>query len=406
MRFRAPAASWFYAVADQVGIVPRAIWAKVAHPVTYADASPVGTGAFTVGRRTCTPGNITYQANPDYWQPGLPKVRTVHYPAFVTNYSANLALARGHAQWGSQFIPSIKQFYVDRHPRDNHYWFPPLASNSLFINLKNPILRSPAVRRTMAFAISRRAASRLGEYGYEPPGDQAGIVTPTFSSWLDRRQAAAFGHDYADNPVRAIRILRAAGFRRGRDGIFARGGHRLSFTVINNGGFSDWVATINALSGQLRRAGIRLTPRDLPGGSYLERLEAGDFELAYGSEPGGPSPYYELRQLLYSPGSAPIGQPATSDFERYASRATDRLITAYEKTTSPAGQHRLVNRLELVMLKDVPVIPVTESVDWYEYDSGAFSGWPTRRDPYAQPSAYDYPDWGQVLLHLAPRQPS
>ena len=54
------------------------------------------------------------------------------------------------------------------------------------------------------------------------------------------------------------------------------------------------------------------------------------------------------------------------------------------------------------MLTDVPVIPVTESVDWYQYDTGSFTGWVTKSDPYAQPAAYNYPDWGQMLLHLAP----
>jgi len=56
------------------------------------------------------------------------------------------------------------------------------------------------------------------------------------------------------------------------------------------------------------------------------------------------------------------------------------------------------------MLADVPVIPVTESVDWFQYDTGSFSGWPTQANPYAQPAAYNYPDWGQLMLHLVPKQ--
>jgi peptide/nickel transport system substrate-binding protein len=61
-----------------------------------------------------------------------------------------------------------------------------------------------------------------------------------------------------------------------------------------------------------------------------------------------------------------------------------------------------VDQLEKVMLADVPVIPVTEAVDWFQYDTSKFSGWPTPGDPYAQPAAYNYPDWGQVMLHLTP----
>ena len=61
-----------------------------------------------------------------------------------------------------------------------------------------------------------------------------------------------------------------------------------------------------------------------------------------------------------------------------------------------------MTKLEKVMLSDVPVIPVTEAVDWYQYNTGSFTGWPTPSNPYAQPAAYNYPDWGQVLLHLRP----
>ena len=55
------------------------------------------------------------------------------------------------------------------------------------------------------------------------------------------------------------------------------------------------------------------------------------------------------------------------------------------------------------MLTDLPVIPVTEQVDWFQYDTGSFSGWPSPSNPYAQPAAYNYPDWGIQMLHLAPK---
>ncbi len=52
------------------------------------------------------------------------------------------------------------------------------------------------------------------------------------------------------------------------------------------------------------------------------------------------------------------------------------------------------------MIKDVPIIPTTESVDWFQYNTKDIGGWPTEDDPYAQPSAFAVPDSEQVLLHL------
>ncbi len=405
MTFKTAAVPYFYYIADQVGIVDQAIWSKIANPVTYPDLNPVGTGAFTTGSKDCTPENIKYLANRHYWMPGEPKIGTVNYPAFLTNDTANTYLANGQAQWGSQFIPSIKSFYLSR-SLDNHYWFPPVANVSIFINLQSssaPVLQNVAVRQAMAYAINRPKASTIGEYGYEPASNQAGIVTPTFSSWLDTSQAAGYGNNYTYDPAKAISILTAAGFRKGSNGIFVSpSGQPLSFTLLNNGGFSDWVAAVATIQADLKAVGIAITPVNLAATTYETDLYTGKYELGYDAETGGPTPYFELRQWLYSGNSAPIGTPAGSNWERYSNPATDALLNDYLATTNAATQHAIVDQLQKVMLTDVPVIPITEEVDWYQYSTSSFTGWPTQGDPYAQPAIYNYPDWGQTLLHLAP----
>jgi peptide/nickel transport system substrate-binding protein len=49
-------------------------------------------------------------------------------------------------------------------------------------------------------------------------------------------QAAAFGNGYSYNPAKALSILKAAGYTKGSDGIMAKNGQKLSFSIINNGG--------------------------------------------------------------------------------------------------------------------------------------------------------------------------
>jgi peptide/nickel transport system substrate-binding protein len=405
MTFKTAAVPYFYYIADQVGIVDQKVWSKIANPVTYPDKNPIGTGAFTSGSSTCTPQNIKYLANTHYWQPGEPKVGVVNYPAFLTNDTANTYLANGSAQWGSQFIPSIQSFYMAKNPA-NHYWFPPVANVDMFINLKSSsasVLQNVAVRQAMAYAINRKNASTVGEDGYEPASNQSGIVTPTFTPWLDTAQSAAFGNNYAYNPSKAISILQKAGFKKNSSGIFVSPqGQKLSFTILNNGGFSDWVAAVQTIQQSLKAVGIQITPENLEQTTYQTDLYTGKYELAYGAETGGPSPYYEMRQWLDSANSAPIGTAAGSNFERYSNPATDALINQYGSTTSVSEQHSIVAQLEKVMLSDVPVIPVTEAVDWFQYNTAAFSGWPTPSNPYAQPAAYNYPDWGQVMKTLVP----
>ncbi len=395
--FKGSAVPYFYYIAAQTPIVPQHIWSTIKNPVTYKDTHPVGTGPFKMS--SCSPQVIKYAKNASYWQKGKPTIDTVYYPAFTSNDPANQQLASGKAQWGSQFIPNIKAYYVSK-SADNHYWFPPTVNVSIFINLKDPILSNVAVRKAMAYAIDRQKVSEIGEYGYEPASNQTGIVTPTFSSWLD----PALAKQYTYNPAKAISTLEAAGFKRSGGIFHTPDGKPLSFRIINIGGYSDWVASVQVIQNELKAVGIKITPENLSSTTYDADNYNGKYQLSYnGNESGGPAPYYELRQILYSKNSAPIGQAASSNWERYENPATDKLIEQYGATTDPAKQHEIVRKLEQVMVNEIPVIPVTEGVDWYQYNTRDLAGWVTQGNPYAQPAAYVSPDWGVVLLHLKPK---
>ena len=147
--------------------------------------------------------------------------------------------------------------------------------------------------------------------------------------------------------------------------------------------------------------GIAVTAQDENSTPYTADIQDGHFQLAYAGSGGpapspGPSPYYELRGLLFS------GNIGSTNYSHYKSAATDALFDQYP-ADDPAQQLQVMHKIEQVMVQQIPLIPVTEGVDWYQYDSGSFTGWVTQGDPYAQPAAYNYPDWGIMMLHLAPK---
>ena len=398
MNFKSAAVPAFYYIAGQTPIVPEHIWSKIANPVAFPNTNPVGTGPYKVN--PCTKANITYTANPHYWQPGLPKVTKVQYPAYTSNNTANDQLASGQAQWGSQYIPSINSFYTSK-SSNYHYWFPPTVNVSVVPNLKNPLLSNVKVRQAISYAIDRAKVSSIGESGYEPPANQAGIVTPTFTSWLDKTSLAKYGN-YAYNQAKAKQLLASAGYKMGSGGVMTNAqGQKLAFTIINIGDYSDWVASVQVIQQELKAVGIQLTPDNLTNTDFDADLYNGKYQLAYyDQQTFGPSPYYELRNWLDSAGTAPIGQQAATNYERYSNPATDQLFAQYAASTSATQQHSIMNQIQGVMLSDLPIIPVVQAVDWYQYDDSSLTGWPTPGNPYAQPSAYAYPDMEQVLLHL------
>ena len=389
----------FYQIAGQTAIVPQHIWSAFKDPAAQVVKDPVGTGPFTMS--ACTGQNITYKRNPNYWQKGLPYLDTVNYPAFLDNDPANAFLAAGQAQWGGQFIPNIDTYYVAKDPKNNHYWFPPIDNINVWFNTTLAPLNNKAVRQAIAYSIDRPSVSQKGEFGYEPPGNQTGVLSPTFDSWIDKAQADTYGYKF--DVAKAQGLLQQAGFTKGSSGIFQdSSGKKLSLSIINIAGYTDWVASVQVIQDNLKQVGIELKAQNLESNAYFDKLFTGNFELAYGSvnTSPGPSPYYELRNTLHSATTAAIGQTAAGDYGRYKNPALDALFDQYGGTTDPAKQHDLIKQVEKIMLEDVPVIPVTEGVAWYQYSTKDFAGWPTKDDPFAAPAPWNLPDWEVTLLHV------
>ncbi len=397
VNFKTSAVPYFYYLAGLTPIVPKHLWTKVANPVTYTDTAPIGSGGYVMNH--CTPQNIKYTANKNYWQKGMAQVQVVNYPAFLSNNTCNEYLAQGLGQWGSQFIPSIKTQYVNK-AKGNNYWFPAIANVSIFPNLTVPGLDDPKVRLAMSYALNRSAISTIGEYGYEAPSNQTGIVTPTYSKWLSASVSSSLGKSY--DVAKTASIMTADGYAK-VNGVWTKDGKQLAFSLMTNGGYSDWVASAQVMTQQLNAAGFKITLNLPASTTFYNDIYTGNYQLAYNSETGGPSPYYEFRQALYSKNSAAIGTDASSNWERYNNPAVDSLLNNYAATTSTATQHTIINQLESIMATTAPIIPVLQSAEWFEFNATHFGNFPSPSNPYAQPALYAEPDWGYVVDQLKPK---
>jgi peptide/nickel transport system substrate-binding protein len=387
MDFSAAASVYFYDVASMTPIVPEHIWQTVGNPANYTDTKPVGTGPFTV--KTCGADNIQYSANTSYWMPNEPHVQTVNYPAYLSNDPANNDLATGKDNWGGQYIPSVNSFYLAK-SSNYHVWSPPVSNVSLIPNMAQGPTANLDVREAIAYALDRTEIAAIGEQGEEQAANQTGVITPTFNAYLNSSALAASGYS-TQNTAKATQLLQEAGYSTS---------HPLSLTVKNTTGYSDWDADLQVVKQELAAIGINLTTVDEANNTYTADLQNGNFELAFYGPPGGPTPYYELHEMLDSANYAKVGSAAQGDYGRYKSPAVDELFGQYAAATSQAGQEQAMEQIETYMINDVPLIPVVEAVDWYQYSTADLQGWPSASDPYAQPAPWNWPDVEQVLLHL------
>ncbi|MCY0900967.1 MAG: ABC transporter substrate-binding protein, partial [Firmicutes bacterium] len=115
-------------------IIPKQQFASLGDPTKALIKNPIGTGPYIL--QSFNTQDVTYYANPQYWG-GEPAVRTVEYPAFSGNDSADLALAKSQVDWAGIFIPSIQSVYASKSPY-HKYWFPAGDVTMLYTNMAVP----------------------------------------------------------------------------------------------------------------------------------------------------------------------------------------------------------------------------------------------------------------------------
>ncbi len=392
-----PNSDALFAVGDQTWIVSKHIWSTVGDPTNYADTNPVGTGPYMV--ESFTPQLIKMIKNPHYWQPGLPKVQELRFPAYKDNSTAELAMDQGNVDWNSIFAPNLQNTFVKRDPTHNHYWFPPSDVLYLLVNLKKSPFDQLAVRQAISLAIDRQQWSTIAESGYETPASPTGLL-PLDQQYLD---PAYQNLKFTVDTNKAMQLLEGAGYHQGSDGIFVdSAGHKLSFSFEIPSGYTDWVAGAPVIASDLKAIGIEINVDTVSTDVFTTDVQNGNFDITMQGTISGPSPYNIYSSLLLSTNSAPIGQQANGDYERWSDPATDQLLNQFITSSDPTVQQQAMSGLEKILVDQVPAIPLTNEPYWYEYNSTNFTGWPDQNDEYALPSPYQYPDDEIVLLHLQP----
>ena len=384
----------------QVFILPKHAWSSVnGDPSQYADPHPVGTGPYVV--KSFTPQLIDLAKNPKFRLAGKPEVDEVKIPAYASNDSAQLALQKGQIDWTNLYIPELDKTYVALDKQHNHYWFPSSDDVMLYLNLTKAPFNDLQVRKAISLALNRQNISTLGESGYEPPANPTGLVGETIKSYIDPQYAHL---QFTQNATQAGQTLESDGWVKGSDGFYAKNGKQLAFALNVVSGYTDYVADCQVMVKDLQAAGIKATVNAMSNDAFTNALQNGNYDTSILWTNPGPTPYYIYDGLLRSTNSAPIGQSAPSNYERWMNPATDALLDQYAGSTDPTVQKQAIAGLEKIMVEQLPSIPLTAEPYWYQYSTAKFVGWPDAQHPYAAPGAAVYPDIEYVLLNLQPAQ--
>ncbi len=255
---KTPDSQFIAATLNRQFVVPQHIWSKVAKPATFLNSDPVGSGPFDTITRFTTQDYVLGK-NPNYWQPGLPKVPCLEYVQAASNDAALALIQSGQVDWTHNFVPNVEKAYESKDPQHYHAFY---ATTAYPISLTFDDTAYPfnlvAFRKALSLAIDRNSVSKLGEYGYAPPTDAIGL-SGLFPKWIVSGAVKAQAKAAAKyDPAAAKAMLTAAGFTYNGNQLVDPKGNPVSLDIHVISGWSDWVASNQIITKNLSDIGISL----------------------------------------------------------------------------------------------------------------------------------------------------
>ena len=394
-------ASAQYAALQQVAgvpIIPKSIWSTVGDPSKYADATPIGTGPYTL--KSFSSQGFTLQKNPNYWQPGKPVVQNVYFPAYTSNTSSLNALVAGGVDWNGNFIQNVQQVFVAKNPSTNHIWPDPLGTQGLLPNLTTWPTNQLAVRQAISLAVDRTKINAQAESSVSAPmANTSALTLPTFKAW----QSAATGAGQLNvtaQPSAAEQVLIKAGYKKDSAGFFALNGKEVAITLTDPSSYTDYAQADAIMAQDLQAAGINATFQGTSVSGWTSAIASGNFQLTlywcnYGNTPWDMYNGW-LNSALVSNGTA------SGDYERLNDPAIDNDLATLAASQTVAQQISALEPIETYVANNLPVIPLMTRVAFFNYSTARFTGWPTASNPYQSPVTNGNPGIEQIILNLTP----
>ena len=226
----------------------------------------------------------------------------------------------------------------------------------LWFNQGKEPLGEKAVREAIGYAVDRKAIvdNILNQI---VPGNEVlncGGWAPTIGKWCDNTDFADFEYD----PEKAKSVLQAAGWTLGSDGIFTKGGKKLTVewsTVAGNKRREDIQQLVKE---QAKKAGIEFTFRNSPAGELFQnRLPKLDFAMGLYAQVAQPDPsvthIYACDQIPSEKNDFG-GQNYTS----WCNPEADKVMAKADQTTDPEERVKFVKEVGDFVREDVVWLPL------------------------------------------------
>ena len=324
-----------------------------------ANQRPVGTGPFMFSSYS-PDEELVLVRNPDYFEPGLPKLDEVVMRVIPDAGSQVIALEAGEVDWlWGVPGPDLARLSGDDRFGTLKTLVNPGGANRIMtvsFNLDRPALADARVRRAIAHGLDRTAFLERAAFG------QGNVATAPVSSGIPTAYAGGLdlpGYD----PDRARALLDEAGWTadggggrtaEGADG--AADGTPLSIGVHLFPRFAPYGELMKAL---LAEIGIDVEVKALERATMVDEVfTQRDFDTNIISYCNGTDPEVGIRRMYISGNIAPI---PFSNSSGYVNAEVDELFDRARNTVDPEARAAVYRRLQEILVDELPYFWLVET---------------------------------------------
>jgi peptide/nickel transport system substrate-binding protein len=287
---------------------------------------------------------ITFERNPTYWG-GQSRLDGFVYKVVSSTVQVANQLKTGEIDVGQIDASQLSAIQATHGITVDGFATPSFSFYMYQLDPTKPagqIFQDVNVRQALLYATDRAGIVKTAVFGQ---GEVANSVEPPTSWAWNKNTKPTYPHD----PDKANKMLESAGWVKGPDGIRAKGGKRLAFTIQGIAGSTPATNTMQIMQQNWKQVGVELTPKSVQFDQIVTAItDTRDFDLIlvgfnFGSDP-------DESQLFSSAGTRPGG---FNGFD-FKNAEADRLQTQAAASIDRATRKQLYFQYQNLMAQLVP----------------------------------------------------
>ncbi len=367
---------------QKMHVVPEHILAKVPDMnVAAFNTNPIGTGPYKLVKRVAG-SHMVYKKNPDYHR-GAPAIEQVFHKFVPDQTVLYTQFKTGEIDvLGLHGVPPERFDEARTLPERDALETPAPWVEFIYFNCGKPQFKKKVVRQALYFAADKENWIKDIYYG----------LPPRTLSYLHPNHWAYNSNlkDPGYNPKKATEMLDAAGWKIGSDGIRAKNGVKLKFTMSTTAGSKAREQAQAMIQANWKEIGVAMEIKNMPAsvvwGEYTTKSQFDT--LMVGWEPTvGMDPDYTAR--CHSK-QIPVKYGTGSNYVQYENPELDTLLDAGVLISDMEKRKAVYHKIQDILHEDVPFAPIFAYMFMYGKKSD-LNGY--KINPYLTDITWNIQDW-------------